>query len=85
MTAVVIKCFDYVRKNDQGPQRNNVFVFLLLTIVLANQLAMRRVKSSEIIGAGNIIELPLNHIFKETGGQNTTCKQKSKQKIRWRF
>lgn len=48
MTTVVIKCFDYVRKNDQGPQRNNAFVFLLLTIVLANQLAMRRVKSSEI-------------------------------------
>lgn len=33
MTTVVIKCFDYVRKNDQGLQRNNAFVFLLLTIV----------------------------------------------------
>lgn len=39
MTAVVIKCLYYVRKNNQGPQRNNAFVLLLLTIALANQLA----------------------------------------------
>lgn len=39
MTTVVIKCLYYVRKKDQGPQRNNIFVLLLLMMALANQLA----------------------------------------------